>query len=149
MGDCEKTCITGYSDTDGLCTRIDAGPHFEKGSDTCQGPSDCPLNLYSENGWYHFVMQQDGNLVLYDAKNPDDSVPWNTGTHNQGTGPYRLVLQGDNNLVIYDSSYAALWSTGTHNQGMGPLKLVVQNDRNVVLYDANDEILWSTDTAVA
>lgn len=57
------------------------------------------------------VMQEDANLVLYDA---DGKATWASGSQpgRFSEGPYRLELQDDGNLVIYDSRNTALWSIG-------------------------------------
>jgi len=54
------------------------------------------------------VLQDDGNLVVYDtAGHPR----WSSGT--AGTGAHnRLVVQNDGNLVLY-SAHGAVWNTHT------------------------------------
>ena len=54
------------------------------------------------------VMQDDGNLVMYDANGP----VWASGT-DQHPGAV-LVLQDDGNLVIYAPDGTPLWATGTN-----------------------------------
>ena len=56
------------------------------------------------------ILQDDGNLVVYDAnKNPI----WATGTNGQGEGPYKLKVQEDGNVVLYDKDKNPLWATNT------------------------------------
>lgn len=56
------------------------------------------------------TMQNDGNLVLYDANN--DPI-WSSDTYQEnGNGQYELVLQNDRNLVLYAKN--PLWSTSTN-----------------------------------
>ena len=62
-------------------------------------------------GPYRVVMQDDGNLVLYDSNN---AAPWATGTNGKGVAPFRAVMQDDGNLVVYDSQNKVLWATGTN-----------------------------------
>jgi hypothetical protein len=57
------------------------------------------------------VMQNDGNLVVYDVYNV---ALWSSGTFNKGAKPHRLVMQDDGNLVIYDGNNRATWATGTN-----------------------------------
>jgi hypothetical protein len=57
------------------------------------------------------VMQDDGNLVVYDVYN---TALWNSGTYHKGTKPHRLVMQKDGNLVLYDGKNKATWATGTN-----------------------------------
>ncbi len=89
---------------------------------------------------FHFLYQQDGNLVLYD----ENWRPlWDTGTW--GTDPGYVELQGDGNLVMHNASGAVLWDVGVtagHPDGW----LVVQDDGNVVIYDGDHRPLWATNT---
>jgi hypothetical protein len=56
-----------------------------------------------------FVLQADGNLVIYDASGV---ARWASRT--AGTGGNRLILQTDGNLVLY-SPTRAVWSTHTND----------------------------------
>jgi hypothetical protein len=96
--------------------------------------------LFTQDGAYRLVMQNDGNLVGYDS---GGQYFWNTAT--QGSGATRLVIQTDGNLVLYTSAGVAVWSSG--RQGNGPSILVLQTDRNIVTY-ANADLrpTWSTGT---
>ena len=97
--------------------------------------------LQSNNGRYKFVMQGDGNLVMYSG----EKAIWSSGTSGKGKYPYKLKMQRDGNLVIYGMG-KAIWSTRTNKKGRGPYRLVMQSDRNVVLYDKLGKALWSTGT---
>lgn len=59
----------------------------------------------------YLTLQQDANLVLYDANN---QAIWSSGSQpgRFSQGPYRLELQNDGNLVIYDAGNSPLWSIG-------------------------------------
>lgn len=57
------------------------------------------------------VMQDDGNLVIYDR---DDGVLWATGT--DGNPGAELRFQDDGNVVIYGQGGDALWATGTDGE---------------------------------
>ena len=46
---------------------------------------------------HQLKMQNDGNLVIYDA---NMKATWSTGTSGKGPGAY-LVVQDDRNLVVY------------------------------------------------
>ncbi|BAP56889.1 D-mannose binding lectin family protein [Thioploca ingrica] len=94
-------------------------------------------SLSSNNGYYSFIMQSDGNLVLYVGSRP----LWSSGTYGQQvTG---AVMQTDGNLVIYSPQWRALWNSGTW--GNSGSYLVLQNDGNAVIYKPNCP-LWSTKT---
>jgi peptidoglycan/xylan/chitin deacetylase (PgdA/CDA1 family) len=96
--------------------------------------------LVSRSGSFRFVMQGDGNLVLY---GPYGAI-WASSTFVRGTG---LVMQGDGNLVAYAPGGRAVWNSGT--VGSGARQLVVQGDGNVVLYRADGRAVWSTRTVRA
>lgn len=98
--------------------------------------------LSSANKSYKFVLQGDGNVVLYNASG---QVRWASDTN--GKGGTRLVLQGDGNLVLYSASGAAVWSSNT--PGSNASKLVVQDGGNVVLLNTANTVLWSTNTGAA
>lgn len=94
-------------------------------------------SLASNNGYYRFIMQNDGNLVLYLGVRP----LWSSGTYGKVvTG---VLMQTDGNLVIYNPLSQALWSSGTW--GNPGSYLLVQNDGNVVIYKPNCPI-WATNT---
>jgi hypothetical protein len=90
------------------------------------------------DGRFVFVMQGDGNLVLYQ----DDKPLWSSQT--QGNPGARAVMQGDGNLVVYSTTNAPLWNSETF--GNPGSELVVQDDGNVVIYDPDGDPLWSTGT---
>ncbi len=94
-------------------------------------------SVVSCDGRFVFVMQGDGNLVLYQGSR----ALWNTGTH--GNAGATAVMQGDGNLVVYSPSGRALWHAGTH--GHPGAALAVQDDGNTVIYDRG-RALWSTGT---
>lgn len=112
------------------------------------------------------VMQQDGNLVLYNSLM---KPLWNTETQNNPGA--RLLLQPDGNLVIYSVGNVPLWNSGTvhnphltsyslnaiYNEGKlfpfqemrtpsGNRRLILQPDGNLVLYDANNKAVWASNT---
>ncbi|NUT92239.1 MAG: S8 family serine peptidase [Saccharothrix sp.] len=81
----------------------------------------------SPNGQYKLTLQNDGNLVLYNAaKQPE----WHTSTYNSDVT--RAELQTDGNFVLYSTAGAPRWHTFT--SGTPSDRLVVQDDGNVVLY---------------
>jgi len=84
-----------------------------------------------------FILQDDGNMVLYTGQ-----VEWASNT--VGKGGIDLTLQADGNLVLYDGSDHPVWSTGT--TGSGAIVLVLQDDGNLVLYDAKGAPKWATNT---
>ncbi|MEW2117650.1 hypothetical protein AB0945_21160 [Streptomyces sp. NPDC005474] len=83
------------------------------------------------------IMQQDGNLVVYDEfHNPR----WGSDTVGRG---WEARFQTDGNLAIYNIHGVAVWGSGT--EGHPGSLLMVQDDGNVVIYDGNAAI-WATNT---
>lgn len=85
-----------------------------------------------------FVMQGDGNLVVYDEFG---RARWasNTGGFY---GAY-AVFQADGNLVVYTSYGYPLWSSRTYAPGG---RLVFQDDGNLVIYNMFGWPVWATNT---
>ncbi len=118
-------------------------------------------NTGNSNG-SSFVMQEDGNVVLYAGGTGKSLWSSNTGGH---PGAY-LVVQDDGNLAIYaaNTSEKPIWSvpqkvcSSTLQDGQelaadqsitscnGQFSLVVQSDGNLVVYDSGGKALWSTNT---
>jgi hypothetical protein len=97
--------------------------------------------INSDNNLYNLIMQDDGNLVMYDIKS-GKSI-WSTST-NHHPGAW-LAMQTDGNLVIYEKGSAnALWHTHTYDHPGA--SLVLQNDRNLVIYGTDNKPLWNTGT---
>jgi len=74
---------------------------------------------------FKFVIQEDGNMVLYDK---DGTARWNSGTVQKPKGfaedkkektvwwKVELRLQTDGNLVLYREDGKVLWSSGTQGR---------------------------------
>jgi GH25 family lysozyme M1 (1,4-beta-N-acetylmuramidase) len=87
-------------------------------------------------GCFTFVMQGDGNLVLYQTHG---GAVWNSGT--AGTTADTVVMQGDGNLVIYSTAGCPLWNSGSG--GHPGASLAVQDDGNLVIYDPGGGVAWN------
>lgn len=92
------------------------------------------------NGQGKLIMQSDGNLVLYNARN-NFPLWWTL----EATGPGATVarMQTDGNFVVYGGQQ--VWSTGT--AGNPGAYLEVQNDGNLVVYAKDRRPLWASNTA--
>ncbi len=104
------------------------------------------ITTIGDNGHtYEFIMQQDGNAVLYD----NNKAIWSTGkpSSRDYNPPYTFKFQPDGNWVVYDKT-GPYWSAKVANKGTPPYKLVLQADRNLVSYDANNNAITSTHTNV-
>jgi len=96
-------------------------------------------------GWYleppdrlcRFVMQQDGNLVLYSASG---QALWASNT--RGIAVAFAVMQRDGNLVVYSKKGRAAWASGT---GRHPgASVAVGDDGRVAVKSPSGMTLWST-----
>jgi len=96
--------------------------------------------IVSGDGHFRFVMQGDGNLVLY---GPGNQPLWATNTANH-PDVWDVVMQGDGNLVIHNFQGHPLWASNT--AGHAGAWLIAQNDGNVVIYDPANHPLWATNT---
>ncbi|MFT5679980.1 MAG: hypothetical protein ACI8RZ_000885 [Myxococcota bacterium] len=61
----------------------------------------------NNKGSAFFIVQNDGNLVIYDS---NSKAIWSSGTSGQKT--IYLAVQDDGNLVLYKQT--PLWSSGTN-----------------------------------
>jgi len=98
--------------------------------------------ILSPNGLYKVIMQQDGNLVMYQS---GGGAVWSTRTNNN-PGSF-AVMQNDGNLVVYRAGGGvAIWASGTG--GNSGSRLIMQNDRNLVIYGTNGTASWASNTGV-
>lgn len=93
--------------------------------------------LTSASGKYTFMLQTDGNLVLY--REPDRVVLWRSGTN--GKPVEFAAMQRDGNLVIYGPQ-GAIWSSRTGGRAGAVLTVT---DRGSVVIQAMTRV-WSTET---
>ncbi|WP_442588095.1 MAC/perforin domain-containing protein [Pedobacter sp. AW31-3R] len=117
--------------------------------------------ISSPNGKYRFVLQGDGNLVLYNSANVG---LWNSKTNSTASGwVYKLYYALDGNLIIKKVSATGteqdIWAAYTEARGgtvgaenANRAYMVVQDDGNVALYysdynGAQYSLEYSTATA--
>ncbi|HUC21481.1 MAG TPA: hypothetical protein VMA73_02125 [Streptosporangiaceae bacterium] len=108
--------------------------------------------LFSATRAFKFVLQADGNLVLYvidDATLPVDITQgqytkalWATGT--EGSGATHCSMQTDGNVVLYTNSNAPVWASNTNGNPGAFLRC--QSDGNIVIYSSNGMPLWASQT---
>ena len=102
------------------------------------------IDAIVSGNWHILVMQQDGNVVLY---NPSGVAIWSTNTW--GEGGQVFIMQSDGNLVLYGDN-GALWASQT--AGNPGAFLNVQDDGNLVVYRAGsttetaNNALWASNT---
>jgi hypothetical protein len=97
-------------------------------------------SIASADGRYRFVLQADGNLVLYA---PGNAALWASNTAGHGD-VWDAVMQSDGNLVVYNIRGRALWASNT--AGQAGAHLVIQNDANAVIYDPGNHARWASNT---
>lgn len=88
-------------------------------------------------GTRSLIIQQDGNLVIYDQ---DRKARWAAKTSGEGN---TARFQADGNLVVYNSAGQPVWASRTN--GHPGAVLVFQADGNVVIM-SGDTVLWAAGT---
>lgn len=108
--------------------------------------------LVAWDGSHRFVMQHNGDLVLYRANNTASwSVSGCLASGHSLIAGSRAVLQSDGNLVVYGPANQVVWASvnvngcGAGSYGGNGQYLKMQNDGNLVEY-YNGGSLWSTGT---
>jgi hypothetical protein len=99
--------------------------------------------IFSANGAYSLVQQEDGNLVVYDSQN---TAIWSSGL--KGPTARRCIMQEDGNLTQHPAGYnQVLWSTQTKgNKGAYAL---LQDDGVLTVVNQNNQIIWRSMAAKA
>jgi hypothetical protein len=122
----------------GTCVSdADIGP---SGNGVCKLTNNINTTLKSPNGDFKLVLQDDGNMVLFNSAN---AIIWATNVFpGAGAAPYRLEMQRDGNLVIYNRSNGFVWATNRTSTN-GPFRFALQNDSNLVVYDRNNGVVWN------
>lgn len=93
-------------------------------------------SIVSANGAYEFVMQTDGNAVVYRI---GAGATWSSGTAGSGD---HLAMQTDGNVVIYSAQDRPVWFTGT--SGQPGATLTIQDDGNLVVYREDGSPAWAS-----
>jgi hypothetical protein len=94
--------------------------------------------LLSADGKHQFILQDDGNLVLYNLT--DHKALWASNTNGKAVS--KAIMQTDGNFVVYGYPNA-LWASNTN--GKPGSYITLQNDGNVVIYQPNSPV-WATGT---
>jgi len=95
--------------------------------------------LVSDNGEYTLAMQDDGDLVEYDASGV---AVWSSHTNVPGSD---LEAQDDGNFVIYGPGHIAVWATGTSDRNS---VLALNDDGNIVVNAPGGFVAWSSNTVI-
>lgn len=104
--------------------------------------------LVSPNQRFELVMQNDGNVVLYD-KVPVIKALWSTKTSKHGSGhDYTFVLQPDRHIVLYKGVCIPanhIWASRTNKAGYRSIELVLKDDGNLEGH-TSEGMFWQTKT---
>ncbi|MFN3806516.1 Ig-like domain-containing protein [Asticcacaulis sp.] len=93
--------------------------------------------IYSPNGNIRLILQNDGNLVLYNV----NTYLWGSGTWNTAANVLRLIPNGN---VELRSPSAVLWQANT--AGMGGVKVQVRDNGTWVVVNSSGMVVWSSGT---
>jgi hypothetical protein len=110
--------------------------------------------LISSDGNYSVVMQNDGNVVIYngDPSNPNNAT-WASNTDSNdntavGNPPYFFSLGSDGNLCMYSGTIAssnAYWCSDTSGAGAGaPYTATMNTDGSLQIYDGSGSSVWNS-----
>ncbi|BBN17263.1 protein MpGH17.25 [Marchantia polymorpha subsp. ruderalis] len=98
--------------------------------------------VMSKNKVYKFIMEADGNLVLYQT---GVGPLWASHTVGSASDGY-LELQSDGNAVVYGGGVVH-WSSDTLGRNDGAHRIELQDDGNTVMYNEANEAIWATNTS--
>jgi len=122
-------------------------------------PATIPLPLYSPDGKFILVLQDDGNLVIYALENNINrktaiwSAAGTTGYNKKVGGPYYLFLaNGELSIRNPFQDGEKIWSnideiggpSKTRTDSKGPYKLSLTNEGILYVYDSSDKVFWSS-----
>lgn len=102
-------------------------------------------SIVSPNGIYSFIVQKDGNLVVYRKTASDNCYPWGCSIWSSNTAGVRftnLLMQGDGNLVLQNRGRSS-WDSRSSTGKYPPYRLQMQDDGNLVIYNARGVSVWS------
>ncbi|KAK9918050.1 hypothetical protein WJX75_000769 [Coccomyxa subellipsoidea] len=117
------------------------------------------LQVFSADQQGFLIVQDDGNLVLYNTTLYNtigpfrDAAIWASGTYDSTPAPFTLVMQEDCNLVLYNGNFpasgpfpdSAIFTSNTYNQGTPFCKLVVNsaNGGTIKVVDSKNVVLYT------
>lgn len=99
--------------------------------------------LYSDNRQFYLILQQDGNLCIYDN---DDKNIWCSKT--KGKSSKYLIFQPDGNLVIF-SDTKPIWDTNTNKQKKKGISMSIDNDGVMRIWNNANENIWSSSKPIS
>jgi hypothetical protein len=105
-------------------------------------------SLVSPNSRFKLLMQDDGNLVLYDGTPSVQTAIWATHTESLPIEfrPTHADMQTDGHFVLYNDTMRPAWGTGIFGPGFINPYLELQDDGNLVIYHNGRQPVWTTNT---
>ena len=103
--------------------------------------------LYSDNREFYMILQQDGNLCIY---NQQDQRVWQSNTSGRVSDMKSgfLVMQTDGNLCLYpNNNSGGLWCSMTN--GKGGIIASLDNDGVLRIYNNANQIVWFSSNPVS
>jgi len=100
---------------------------------------------YSENGKFAFLVQEDGNMVIYQQSiiPGENSKPiWAIGTSQLGQRPYLLVIEKNGVLILYDSNWLPVWKYLPTFEVHSPFRLILTNEGILKVIDSKNNIIF-------
>ena len=96
-------------------------------------------SLLSRNGFYKFILQENGNLEIL----CDGNKIWESHTKGKSIDGLYIAKGG---LVLYAPDRTVVWQKGSWKRDTNPETVIMQNDGNFVMYDKNGNAIWELGT---
>jgi hypothetical protein len=127
------------NNTDSVTINVTQPTPVVGSTQTFSGQTFGPNSTILQYKNYKFVMQSDGNAVVYFYGSP----LWSSNTYGHNGAFMRL--QTDGNMVIYSTTGEVLWKTNTSNSqtgGYGGRTLQMAFNGSFVIFSSNGKLLW-------
>ena len=95
--------------------------------------------MLSRNGFYKFILQENGNLEIL----CDGNKIWESHTKGKSIDGLYIAKGG---LVLYAPDRTVAWQKGSWKRDANPETVIMQNDGNFVMYDKNGNAIWELGT---
>ena len=96
-------------------------------------------SIFSPNGFAELILQDDGNLCLYQHRPSGRTPTWCSRT-NYGPPPRNVIMQANGDLVLFDTDGRQAYTSGT--SGHPGSYLAVQDDGEVKIWDGL-QVIWT------
>jgi hypothetical protein len=101
---------------------------------------DAGEELVSNNGWFRFLMGNDGSFGIGRVQTRQSL--WSRGAGDRPGSS--IAMQADGNFVAYAPDGTPYWATNT--DGNPGASVVLQDDGNLVVYDTANRPIWASNT---